>query len=107
MQADFDVKLIPRKKYLPLYYIQALKSWSKIVHTTQHKEENLWYNKKILVDKKPAFIKSFNDIGINRVSHFLDPDNSVIPFESWVAKGLHPGNWLKWRSLLHAIIKAK
>jgi len=72
LQYKGDVKYLN----MPSFYKQLFQYWFEI-HSrppegpTEILDEILWYNKRILVDNRPVFFKTWNEHGIKRISHIL------------------------------------
>ena len=65
--------------------------------------EYLWYNRSILIDKKPIFFKSWNEGGIKQISDVMK-FNGLIRFKEDLANefGIHI-DIMKYNSLISAI----
>ena len=72
-----DVQYID--KTIPAFYIQILKYWYEIYSTepttnTEVREEQLWNNKNILIDNKPALFTKWKNKGINKINDLISND---------------------------------
>ena len=98
-------------KYLvgvPNFYRQLLYFWYEL-HSRPPEgadeilDEYLWYNKSILIDKKPIFFKSWNEGGIKRISDIMKFKGLIRSKEDLAnAFGIHI-DIMKYNSLISAI----
>ena len=61
---------------LPPFYTQILKYWYELfsvepVGNAEVRNEHLWYNKYIIIDRKPAFYEHWNNIGITKINDLV------------------------------------
>ena len=106
LQSNFDIAQL--KLTVPKFYIEMLKTWSKVSDTEPlEKKVFLWYNKVITRDKKPIYYEEFYHLGIKYVTDLFYVDKKAIPFKVWVDKGLPPSQFMNWAGLISAASKFK
>ena len=106
LQSNFSVKSLTAygiKTKIPHFYLEVLGSWSEIGQTS-YKGSYLWYNKEILINKKPVFYKSFHNQGINSVQDLISRDGKVKDFKDLSLNGKE---WFRWYGIIQCIKKCK
>ena len=102
--SNYDTKrLFCYKNNIPLFYINIVQEWCHNVETKIPRCLFIWYNKDIMIDNKPFFIKTFYEMGIRYVGDLIHMSGKVVSFETYVKKGLPKSNWLLWNSLCTAV----
>ena len=108
-QSNYDIKWLLSKKNkpnIPPFYAEVLSEWSKIGNTSPvGKEHFVWYNKNVVIEGGPIFYKEFYERGIRQFGDLYDKNNKLIPFTTWVHKGMSPSHFMKWAGLVSAVKK--
>ncbi len=101
LRSDYDMKTLGMNAdSLPKFYYNILKLWSEVGETSPiTKRNNLWFNKKICIEKKSLFYKDFDQLGIQYVNDLYKVDGSLIPFREWMARGIKGHRLIKWMGL--------
>ena len=73
------------------FWSDVLKVWSSFRCKFGYENENasehfLWFNSKILIDKKPVFYKKWYDVGVRNISDMLSVNSTFMSFESFQLK---------------------
>lgn len=86
---------------LSQFYREVLQSWELIRANNNIKFEDqfLWYNNLITIENKSIFCRNLMQSGAWFIKDLFD-NNQVIPFNTWVARGVKQNNYLLWRSLI-------
>ena len=106
MESDFDLKLLSNINSIPSFYIKALKLWHRNVQTANSRENTIWYNRKILFDKKLVYYDDLQNIGIQHINDLFDEFGKPLQFSEMVEKGIDKGKWLNWSSLINCVKKS-
>ena len=69
------------------------------------KEQLMWNNRFIKINKKSVFYKRLFEAGAIRVSDLFFDNNTLKPFQYWVDKGVKACFFFEWRSVIDAIPK--
>ena len=90
------------------FWSAGLKSWSKFVFvepTTveQVKQQFLWYNSFILIDKKIVFMEQLYKVGCKRIDDLLDTNGVFLNHKLLLNKYQCKISWIQYLSLLDAI----
>ena len=101
LRSDYDMKTLGMNAdSLPKFYYNILKLWSEVGETSPiTKRNNLWFNKKICIEKKSLFYKDFDQLGMQYVNDLYKVDGSLIPFREWMARGIKGHRLIKWMGL--------
>ena len=100
--ANYDMKSSRLDKIiLPDFYREMLKLWCDMGNTRpQDKINFLWYNKYICVNGKSIFYEQLFKAGAWYKRDLYETDGSVIPFQTWIARGVGRQNLMKWMGLV-------
>jgi hypothetical protein len=102
---NFDINQWNVNPLLSSFYQQVLTEWFKSSNSsTFDKDQILWYNRNIQVQKQSVFYRDFLHVGIKFISDLYE-GNSIIPFTLLKNKGLNNSQYMKWRGLLSSIAK--
>lgn len=102
LYANFDIKHLHIKPgAIPDFYLKMLKVWSEVGDNTRDKQTFLWYNKNILINKKSFFYKEFFRAGAWYVHDLYGDDGTIIPFQTWVARGVNNTSMIRWMGLIN------
>ena len=104
--SNFEIKQWAEKPLISSFYREVLAEWFKYSNTsTFDKDQLIWYNKNILIHRRPIFYQDFLDVGIKFISDLYDENDCIVPFTVWENKGLKNTHYLKWRGILSSISK--
>ena len=103
LRSNFDLKELP--KNIPNYYYDSLKAWY-FLRSKQVMERNqfIWYNSNIKINKKSVFCKSLFNAGIWQATD-LYREKKIIPFEELVLRGAKKADFLIWKGIVTCISK--
>jgi hypothetical protein len=104
LHANYDInKLGLDKTKISRFYVELLTLWSQIGNTYPTDKNNfIWYNKNILINNTSVFYEHFLEAGMWFISDLYDANGSLVPFATWVNRGLARNNWIKWMGLVHS-----
>ena len=103
MEANYNLKRLKNLRYIPKFYVKALDIWQKNVEVENSRENVIWYNGKVTVDKNMVYHRDFYEAGIIYLSDLIDKDGNPFPFKRLVDKGLTRGSWLRWLSVITSV----
>ena len=69
------------------------------------KDQLIWNNRRVKVDKKCVFYKTLFETGAIRVRDLFFDNNTLKPFQFWVDKGVKASLFLEWMTVIDAIPK--
>ena len=102
--ANYDAKWMVPSQTLTHFHSEVLRVWSELgSFGTVTKDQCIWYNKNILIQRKPVFYKEFYELGISHFADLFNGNGSIIPFNEWVRNGLPQKHFLKWAGLVTAV----
>ena len=107
LYANFSLHSVGIKdNAIPKFYYELLKLWSETGNTTVIENSNfIWYNRAIRVESKSVLYPEFLQAGIWYKHDLFNPDGSVIPFDTWINRGLGRQSMIKWMGLIDVIRK--
>lgn len=102
---NLDIQYIKSNMNVPIFYKDMLISHITLTNpdSVSPLHQCIWNNRHVCINKKPCFYQYFFDSGIRLVSDFFETDGAVIPFETWIRRGLHTRYYLQWMGILSAI----
>ena len=105
LTCNFDEKELFH--YLPQFYQMVVKHWKEFYQTQNNYGQNvIWYNKEIKINGRCIFEPELDEIGVRHVTD-LYSEGKIIPFNTWVQKGLNSKIYFKWRSVISSIQKTR
>ena len=107
-QCDYDVKCLGTE--IPAYYLHVLECWRQF-YSKEILDETIqslsscivWNNSHIQIEKKSIFWEDFYEAGLIYLGDLFDSNGSLRTFQYWVCKGINPGRFLQWMSLIDAV----
>ena len=93
------------------YYKKVFTVWSEISirsvlgNVREIKDQLIWNNRYVKVDKKCVSYKTLFETGAIRVRDFFFNNNTLKPFQYWVDKGVKASLFLEWMAVIDAIPK--
>lgn len=104
LHSNFSMKSTGlEKSVLPAFYKELLRIWSKVGNTSSIEKNNfIWYNRNICVNKKCVFYKEMLTAGAWYITDLYDNNGAVVPFEKWVSRGVGRCNLIKWMGIVQA-----
>ena len=105
--SNYDLKLCDDLNLVSQFYQETLVEWFKWNNGSNvDKNEILWYNKRVTINKKPVFYEELKEVGINTVGDLYNENKKAKPFAFWNNKGLGKSMFMKWRGLVSSTKKA-
>jgi len=105
LEANYDIKRLG-SSFIPLFYRKALNTWYENIDTENSRDNVIWYNKKVTVDKGMIYYRDFYKAGLIYLSDLFEESGRLVPYERWVKKGLREGSWLRWHSMITSVMKS-
>ncbi len=99
LEANYEMKRLKDIRNIPRFYVKALTMWGDYIETENGRSNIIWYNKKIIVDRRSVYYKDFYEAGIIYIKDVFDKEGKPKSFRGLVEKGIHKGKWLRWQSL--------
>ena len=94
---------LPRFYYQSMFILSELKAAEPLT-PAEVKNESLWHNRFISVDRKALFYNDWYRNGIRVIGDLLDENNDFLPPDTLACKfGLETQSFLRYYSLRHAI----
>ena len=96
---------------LPDYYKKVFTVWSEtsnrsvLGNVQEIKDQLIWNNRYVKVDKKCVFYKTLFETGAIRIRDLFLDNNTLKPFQYWVDKGVKASLFLEWMAVFDAIPK--
>lgn len=102
MYSNYNLKSVNLDKgTLPVFYKEMLQLWCDNGNSWPEDKVNLlWYNKDICINGKSLFYEDFFRAGAWYVNDLYSNDGSVVPFQTWVSRGVGRYNMIKWMGLI-------
>lgn len=103
LRANFNINLL--KGHIPVFYCEVLSAWSKVGECAPFgKAYVIWYNKHVLIDKKPVFYETFEHAGLHYINDLYDAHGTLYPFDYWVREGVPKTLYMVWAGLVSNIM---
>lgn len=102
LHSNYSVDTLGTKlKSVPRFYLEMLRTWSETGNTTRADKNNcIWYNRNVCINGKSVFYPEFLQAGIWYICDLYNEDGTVVPFNTWVSRGLRKLNLIKWSGLV-------
>ena len=94
---------------MPLFYKNLINLWNQFkidnepINGNDVRNEFLWFNDFILIQKKPVFLKQWYQLGIKRVGDLLDNESNFLSQQILYEKYGLQTNFLEYLSIRSAI----
>ena len=103
---NFDIEQWKQKDLLSRFYQEVLVEWFSYNNITDlDKNQIIWYNKNILVQKQPVFYEELFTVGVTCIRDLYTDTKVLKSFAFWSSKGLKMADFLKWGGLVSSITK--
>ena len=105
IRSNFDMNELPKE--IPLYYRDSFTCWKQVKNETVANKQDLnsqflWYNINIKLHDKTVYCERLFTCGLWNIND-LYANGRLIPFNVWLTRGAHVGDYLTWRGLVDAI----
>ena len=107
---NFDTDSILIKKIKSNFWTQVAKCWSQVAYMKtpedyEIRNQYLWYNGHIRVNKKPIYLNMWKNAGINQICDLLKEDGSVLSYMEFKEKWNTRVDFVTYYGVLQAIPK--
>ena len=104
-RCNFSEYMIPNYSKLPLFYREVISNWKIVQYQNtstleEIKSQFVWYNSNLFNENCPQyFSNSLFQAGIWYINDLYDHFGKLIPFSSWLTRGVSPRDYLIWRKV--------
>ena len=96
------------QNYLPPFYVSVFKTWKPFIHSTSDLIKNpfVWNNENIKMGNSTLYNDTFFKAGLWYTSDLYET-NMIIPFNTWVNRGVPKSLYHMWYAIVNATRKLK